>query len=256
MTGRSASCPPTSTCVSATSASRRMDASTVQRIGHCQASRTSRTGRFARAQLAQISQPVFRRAQRDHMPIASTLWMTATAKSQSPPMPCRRGSAKLLPTQRHRAGDLRAVVGGRAFDAFAAGIWRDYEHQNGAVVIGSADYVRLTGDTGVNTVSLWLQARRRLRARSKTRFATAAGDAIRLAHAARSAPPVAAGIRSDVRDHLSAGAGRRADRSVRHRGGHQRAGAGAAREFGVLRHLGFTRAQIRVLAIEGAVLGA
>ncbi len=39
---------------------------------------------------------------------------------------------------------------------FVAGTWRDYARQSGAVVMGRDDYVRLTGDTGVNDLLLWL----------------------------------------------------------------------------------------------------
>lgn len=36
------------------------------------------------------------------------------------------------------------------------GVWRDYAHQQGAVVMGDADYQRLTGDKEVNDMALWL----------------------------------------------------------------------------------------------------
>jgi len=48
----------------------------------------------------------------------------------------------------------------QAFDTrppvFVAGLWRDYARQSGAIVMGRDDYVRLTGDTGVNDLLLWL----------------------------------------------------------------------------------------------------
>jgi putative ABC transport system permease protein len=40
---------------------------------------------------------------------------------------------------------------------FIAGVWRDYARQFGAVVIDSADYVRLTGDDRANDLALWLK---------------------------------------------------------------------------------------------------
>ena len=63
--------------------------------------------------------------------------------------------------------DLYGVVPGegferlsRAFDGhpafFVAGTWRDYARQSGAVMIDRADYQRLTGDTRVNDLLLWL----------------------------------------------------------------------------------------------------
>lgn len=48
----------------------------------------------------------------------------------------------------------------QAFDnqpaIFVAGTWRDYARQSGAVVMARDDYVRLTGDTRVNDLLLWL----------------------------------------------------------------------------------------------------
>ena len=40
---------------------------------------------------------------------------------------------------------------------FVAGTWRDYARQSGAVVMDQADYLRLTGDAGVNDLLLWLE---------------------------------------------------------------------------------------------------
>jgi putative ABC transport system permease protein len=39
---------------------------------------------------------------------------------------------------------------------FVAGVWRDYARQFGAVVIAKSDFERLTGDTRINDLSLWL----------------------------------------------------------------------------------------------------
>ena len=43
-----------------------------------------------------------------------------------------------------------------AVPARVRGIWRDYARQFGAVVIDAADYRRLSGDTGVNELAVWL----------------------------------------------------------------------------------------------------
>jgi putative ABC transport system permease protein len=40
---------------------------------------------------------------------------------------------------------------------FVAGVWRDYARQFGAIAIDQADFLRLTGDTRVNDVALWLR---------------------------------------------------------------------------------------------------
>jgi putative ABC transport system permease protein len=39
---------------------------------------------------------------------------------------------------------------------FVAGVWRDYARQGGSIAIDRADYERLTGDTQVNDLALWL----------------------------------------------------------------------------------------------------
>ena len=49
---------------------------------------------------------------------------------------------------------LRAALGDHTF--FVAGVWRDYVRQTGAIVIAQPDYLRLTGDTRVNDLQLWL----------------------------------------------------------------------------------------------------
>lgn len=36
------------------------------------------------------------------------------------------------------------------------GVWRDYAHQQGAIVMDEADYQRLTGDKEINDLALWL----------------------------------------------------------------------------------------------------
>jgi len=41
-------------------------------------------------------------------------------------------------------------------EVFVRGVWRDYARQFGAVTIAGDDYRRLTGDTRVNDVALWL----------------------------------------------------------------------------------------------------
>jgi len=40
--------------------------------------------------------------------------------------------------------------------AHVRGVWRDYARQQGAIVIDEADYQRLSGDTGINDLAIWL----------------------------------------------------------------------------------------------------
>lgn len=236
------------------------DASTGQRLGHLPGVAYFETGRFARALLAPDKPPLTLVARSaNHMPIANALWMTATAASKAP------GDA-VSAWVSEAAGDLYGIhvgdtfelsVAGRRLRAFAAGIWRDYEHQNGAVAIDSADYVRLSGDTGVNTISLWL-----LPGAESSAVENAIRDLLPATQYDLRTPPELRRLSLQAFDRTFAityllelvavviglfGIAAGISAQVLARRG----------EFGVLRHLGFTRAQIAtMLAIEGAVLGA
>jgi len=52
---------------------------------------------------------------------------------------------------------LALPLAGRATPVFVRGVWRDYARQHGAVAMQNSDYQRLTGDTRVNDLALWLQ---------------------------------------------------------------------------------------------------
>jgi len=235
------------------------DASTVQRLSQLPGVAYFETGRFARAQLAPDKPLTIVARSANHMPIASALWMTTTAKSSAPdtvvPAWVSEAAGDLYGI---RAGDTFEVsVAGRRVRAFAAGIWRDYEHQSGAVVISSADYVRISGDTGVNTISLWLQP-----GISPQSLENAIRDLLPATQYDLRTPPDLRRLSLQAFDRTFAitylleliavliglfgiAAGISAQVLARRS------------EFGVLRHLGFTRAQVAtMLAIEGAVLGA
>jgi putative ABC transport system permease protein len=237
-----------------------LDASTVQRLGSLPGVAHFETGRFARAQLAADKPPLTLVARSaNHLSIANALWMTATAASQAPadavPAWVSEGASDLYGI---RAGDtFEMSIAGRRVRAFAAGLWRDYEHQNGAVVIDSAQYVRLSGDTGVNTVSLWLQPDVDSRL-----LENAIRDLLPATQYDLRTPPELRRLSLQAFDRTFAityllelvavliglfGIAAGISAQVLARRG----------EFGVLRHLGFTRGQIAtMLAIEGAVLGA
>jgi putative ABC transport system permease protein len=60
-------------------------------------------------------------------------------------------------TQLHMLNKIEAVKDiGNIATFFIAGVWRDYARQGGSIAIDSADYQRLTGDTQVNDLALWL----------------------------------------------------------------------------------------------------
>jgi putative ABC transport system permease protein len=160
--------------------------------------------------------------------------------------------------------DLYGFVPGRRLDlpilgkshaVIVAGIFRDYARQHGAVLIERADYVALTGDRAVNDGALWL----------------APGTTPAAAMQALSALPGAAQLDIAEPGEIREVSLRIFDRSfavtyameavavlVGLFGLSSSLGAivlARRREFGVLRHLGLTRGQIRaMLAAEGGLL--
>ncbi len=46
---------------------------------------------------------------------------------------------------------------GARTEVVVRGVWRDYARQHGAITIAQADYQRLTGDTRINDLALWLR---------------------------------------------------------------------------------------------------
>jgi putative ABC transport system permease protein len=150
------------------------------------------------------------------------------------------------------AGRQRAFV--------VAGVWRDYARQNGAILMNRSDYVALTGDRRTNDAALWLAS---------------GASAAQAMHALRALP---GGTQLDIAQpgEIRSISLRIFDRSfavtyaieavavlVGLFGLSSSLGAivlARRREFGMLRHLGMTRAQIgAMLAVEGgllAVLGA
>lgn len=148
-------------------------------------------------------------------------------------------------------------LGGQSVEVFVAGIWRDYARTWGAVAIDRGTYVRLTGDTALNDVAVTLsdpasaqEVRRQIRALpgggrleisdaaeirnlSLTIFDRTFAVTYALEFAA-----LLVGL-AGIASHFAALAFAR------------------RREFGMLRHLGFTRRDLgRLLAAEGAAVGA
>ncbi|MBC8059003.1 MAG: ABC transporter permease, partial [Rhizobiales bacterium] len=50
-----------------------------------------------------------------------------------------------------------ATSTGSSATVFVRGVWRDYARQHGAIAIARDDYTRLTADTRVNDLAIWLQ---------------------------------------------------------------------------------------------------
>ena len=144
---------------------------------------------------------------------------------------------------------------GKTHEVSVAGIFRDYARQHGAVLIDRADYISLTGDRAANDAALWL----------------APGSTPAAAMEALRALPGGAHLDMAEPGEIREVSLRIFDRSfavtyameavavlVGLFGLSSSLGAivlARRREFGVLRHLGLTRGQIRaMLAAEGGLL--
>jgi putative ABC transport system permease protein len=150
---------------------------------------------------------------------------------------------------------LTLPIGNQAREFVVAGVFRDYARQHGAIQIDRADYVALTGDRRVNDAGLWLSP------------GTTPAQAMEALRALPGAEGLDIALPGEIRE-LSL---RIFDRSfaatyameavavlVGLFGLSSSLGAivlARRREFGVLRHLGFTRGQVAgMLAAEGGLL--
>jgi len=149
------------------------------------------------------------------------------------------------------------VLGDRAAQFVVQGIWRDYERQNGAVVIDRDAYVRLSGDTRANTAWMWLEPDASLEqviAEARKRLPLDADYDLRLPGEIRALSlrifdrTFAVTYLLEVIAVLIGLFGISASTSAQV--------LARRAEFGMLRHIGFTRSQVaRLLALEGAALG-
>ena len=219
------------------------------------------SSRFSRAVLDKNRPPLVLIARTfDTADIEASLWITERTSGKplagEVPVWMSEAAADLFALQ--AGDDVELTVEGRSTKAYVQGLWRDYEHQNGAVIMDRAAYVRITGDRAINTVWMWLRegaSAQSLRAALREKLPESINYDIREPRELRALSlrvfdrtfaityvlelvavaiglfGIAAGISAQV---------------LSRRG-----------ELGALRHIGFTKAQVgTMLAIEGAVLGA
>jgi len=150
--------------------------------------------------------------------------------------------------------EVRLPLEGRAVPVTVAGVWRDYARPQGAIVMERSQYTALTGDTTVTNGALWFAA---------------GADRSRVFAALRDLPGGdkldlylpgdirALSLRAFDRTFAVTYALELAAVAIGLVGLSSSFGAlvlARRREFGVLRHLGMTRAQVgAMLATEGAV---
>lgn len=237
-----------------------MDEATVQRLSALDGIARVETSRLAQAVIDPERAPVVLSARSfDSGELDDSLWIreriAQPAPSGTTPIWISESVVDLFGL---RPGDqVDLVVRGRRLQAFVQGTWRDYEHQNGAVVVSRDAYVKLTGDRAINTAWLWLAPNAsRDTVRDRIRETMPAGVAFDLR-----VPAELRQMSLRVFDRTFAityilelvavviglfGIASGISAQVLARRG----------ELGALRHIGFTRRQIAsMLAIEGAVLG-
>jgi putative ABC transport system permease protein len=149
---------------------------------------------------------------------------------------------------------LTLPLGAQATEVQVLGVWRDYARQFGAIAIDDAAYRRLSGDLQVNDLALWLEP---------------GADMAQVQQALRALAPEPALVEFAVPGQIRAASMRIFDRSFAVTQYLQVVAIGIGlfgiaasfsaqvlarrREFGLLAHLGLTRAQvIGVVAGEGA----
>ena len=145
-------------------------------------------------------------------------------------------------------------IAGRASTFTVAGIWRDYVRQQGAVVIERSRYVALTGDDAVNEATLWLDAGADSAAvRADVARVVGDGRVVTTPAELRKLSLAAFDRTFAVTYALEAAAvligivGLSAALVAQT--------LGRSREFGMLRHIGMTRGELRrMVAVEGATL--
>ncbi len=159
---------------------------------------------------------------------------------------------------RYRVGDIvQLPIGGNAVAVTVAGIWRDYARMNGALMMTLDTYRELTGSDQVADAQLWLEDGADTEAVRRALRAVLPGEDVEISLPnelrqeslkifdrtfavtyALEAVAIVIGLAGLSASFSALTLARR-------------------REFGMLRHIGFSRGQIvRMLAFEGALLSA
>lgn len=166
-------------------------------------------------------------------------------------------AARILKRQ---VGDTISLPIGRNTRFMVAGIWRDYSRQQGAIVMDSADYIRLTGDRVRDDALVILQPGAAITDVQRT--IRAAAPTILQSRLSMAEPATLRKLALSIFDRSFAitymleaiaiivglaGVAATASAQANAR----------KREFGMLRHIGVGRNQIiAMLGVEGALLGA
>lgn len=188
-----------------------------------------------------------------HLPLAEDLYAGA---QDLPPIYVNEALRDALDMRPGRTLELRLPGGGAALRARVRGVWRDYASQSPALIMPLTEYRRWSGDARVTELYLWLAPGRTTRdATERLRALAAAPEDLEIAAASE-----LRGLSMQIFDRsfavthwlqavaLAIGLfGIAASQSAQV--------LARRKEFGLLRHLGFTRGGVlRLLALEAALL--
>ena len=215
--------------------------------------------RFAEAQIETTTVTLIARdieAEEAHR----VLWLEETASGSAPHDAARVWISEAVADElsMHAGATLELTVAGKPVMAWVQGIWRDYEHTRGAVIMERTVYTALTGDAASNTLWLWLDEDARMadvQSLIRERLPRDVEFDMRIPAELRRlslqafdrafAITYVLELIAILIGLFGISAGTSAQVLARRR------------EFGVLRHIGLTRRQIAAtLAIEGAGLGS
>jgi putative ABC transport system permease protein len=150
---------------------------------------------------------------------------------------------------------LRLPLGGREVELVVAGVFRDYARQHGAFLLDRTDYVALTGDRSASDAAVWLAPGASVAETMQALRALPGGERAEMAQPGEIR---ALSLRIFDRSFAATYAMEAVAMLVGLFGLSSSLGAivlARRREFGMLRHLGVTRGQLRsMLAAEGGLL--
>lgn len=152
-------------------------------------------------------------------------------------------------------GRLHLPLGGRQVEFIVAGVFRDYARQHGAFLVDRADYIAITGDRQVSDAALWLAPGASVAEAMQALRALPGGEQAEMAEPGEIR---ALSLRIFDRSFAATYAMEAVAMLVGLFGLSSSLGAivlARRREFGMLRHLGVTRGELRaMLAAEGGLL--
>jgi putative ABC transport system permease protein len=88
------------------------------------------------------------------------LWLVSTTSTATRPgtVPVWISEAAVDLNHLVQGTEIALPIAGHTVRAFIRGVWRDYEHQSGAIALSYDTYLRVSGDERIDGVRLWLRS--------------------------------------------------------------------------------------------------